>query len=80
MPDTFAQAALIIYRSDDDGQTWQPVLPADVPEWVKAPDNVAMMINGHMCKQRTEILTGRDVKPWFRAERLDPAQNDATVQ
>lgn len=60
-----AQTRLVILRSEDGRDNWQSVLPADVPEWVKAPENIARLVAGDMCMKADEGEKGSD---WFRAE------------
>lgn len=40
------QGLLIIYKSNDDCKTFDPVKTEDVPEWVKDPDVIAHMVDG----------------------------------
>ena len=57
-------AMLIIYSSPD-GQVWSPVLPADVPDWLKDPDTIAKLVDGLMCQSPNSGSR----TTWFRAER-----------
>jgi len=60
-----AQALCVIYSTTDEGETWFPVLPENVPEWVKSPDVMANMLAGEYA-QNTEFPLA-----WYRAERVD---------
>ena len=40
---------LVIFQSPNGMDHWTPVLPADVPAWVKDPDNVARLVDGEAC-------------------------------
>lgn len=61
---------LIILRSEDDGETWFPVEPALVPDWLKEPDVMGRMVAGDMVQQKSTILSAT-VLPWYRAEKMD---------
>ena len=37
---------LIIFSSPNGGDNWTPVLPKDVPEFVKDPDVLARLVDG----------------------------------
>ena len=65
---------LIIYSLPDGENDWQPVKPADVPDWVKDPDNLARLVDGEACSDQTcDPPTA-----WYRAERvLTQADQDA---
>lgn len=74
---TLQQASLVILSSDTGRGPWEPVLPAEVPEWVKAPDNIAKMMQGEACMKCDE---GERGSLWYAAlpfadyERLMKAQ------
>lgn len=58
------QGVLIIYASPNGRDEWQPVLPADVPEFVKDPDTLGRLVAGEMCcDAETQSL-------WYRAEQV----------
>lgn len=63
-----AQGLLVILKSDNGRDGWTPVMPEDVPEWVKAPDNMARLVAGEMCMKPDE---GEKGSAWYRAEKLD---------
>ena len=46
-----------------DGETWEPVMAYDVPECVKAPDVMAMMLNGEVIEttQRKYYMANRAI-------------------
>lgn len=46
---TYESDLLIIFKSDNGRDGWKPVLPADVPEWVKDPDVIGNMVKGSAC-------------------------------
>lgn len=66
------EGLLIIYKSEDDGETWEPLKTEDVPPWLKQPDVMARLVAGDMAK--TEFVGGLSVRgyvfPWYRAERM----------
>lgn len=63
------EGVLIIYVSPNGRDNWQPVLPADVPEWLKAPDILGELVAGEMaCKADEEPPV------WYRAEKVESGQ------
>lgn len=65
------QGYLMIYRSPTGRDNWQPVLPDDVPEWVKDQDILGRLVAGEIACDPTEGNSGRD---WYRAERTYPGE------
>jgi len=59
-----SEAELVILASDDGRTNWSAVKPADVPAWVKAPDNIAKMLAGLECMKADE---GDKGSMWYRA-------------
>lgn len=55
-------ANLVILRSPDL-KAWEPVLPKNVPEWVKDPEVIGHLVTGHMVQDGNE-----EVGYWYRAE------------
>lgn len=67
------EGLLVIYVSEDDGETWAPLKPEDVPAWVKAPDVLGRLVAGEIAKR--EFVGGMAVRddyrfPWYRAEKM----------
>lgn len=60
---------LMILTSENGTDNWKPVLPADVPEWVRDPDNVARLVDGEACQDITQD-SGTN---WFMALRMPTA-------
>lgn len=75
-------AMLIFYKSEDDGRTWEPVLPADVPEWCKEPDYVARLVAGQMASKESPLIVANPQrKIWYRAVKAAlPEQTGETRQ
>lgn len=48
------QVKLIVFKSDD-GINWSPMLPADVPAWVKEEQTVVRLVNGEMAQAPGEL-------------------------
>lgn len=61
-----AEGLLIILRSENGRDGWTLVKPDEVPEWVKAPDNIARMVDGEICCNPEAGDIG-----WYRAEKVD---------
>lgn len=61
------EGLLVILRTETprDDASWKLVLPADVPEWVKEPDNMARLVAGDMCSKPEADEFG-----WYRAEKV----------
>jgi len=60
-------ARMIVYKSADGEEPWEPVLVNEVPEWLKAPDTMAELHGGMMAHS---IVDGPDA-PWYRAEETE---------
>lgn len=50
--------ANLIILASQDAEQWTPVRPDEVPEWVKAPDNIAQMLEGYECRKEDEGENG----------------------
>ena len=53
-------------KADQDGM-WTPLMPEDLPDWVKDPAVMGRMFNGDMVCLNPERGT-----LWYRAVRMDP--------
>lgn len=60
-------ALIIVYKSPNGRDGWEPVKQEDVPEWVADPTNMANMLEGYMANDPTQGEAGSD---WWRAERV----------
>ena len=60
------QHALIIFESVTGRDQWKPILPSDVPEWVKDPDIIARMMDGEICMN---AAIGDKGSLWYYAEQ-----------
>src|ERR1700687_305772 len=65
-PEVPRQARLIIWFSQDGETDWKPLLPADVPEWLKDFTVMRHLVEGEIAS-RDGGKTG-----WYRAERVQP--------
>lgn len=61
------QGRLVIYRSVNGRDNWQPIGEFDVPEWVKQPDVMGRLVAGEQCMDPTEGSRG---SAWYRAVRV----------
>ena len=68
-----AKSMLIIYRSPNGEDSWEPVKPEDVPDWVKAPDVMAHLVAGEMAQADSTLLIANELRPWYRAEQVEQA-------
>lgn len=64
------QANLIIFSSPNGRDHWEPILPEEVPEWLKAPDVMARLVAGEECMHARE-----SENRWFYAEHV-PSEKD----
>ena len=69
-------AMLIIYASPDGNAGWTPVLPADVPDWVKDPDTLGKMIAGNACQNPNSASRST----WYRAVRVMSSEEQKREQ
>jgi hypothetical protein len=53
---------IVVYQSRDL-KDWSPVLPEEVPAWVKEPEVMAMLVDGHAGREGEDGL-------WYRAEKV----------
>jgi hypothetical protein len=66
-------ANMIIYRSPNCRDDWTPVLPQDVPDWVRDPDNLAQLVEGNACCDPALGEAGSD---WYRAEVVNEHETE----
>jgi len=67
MPD----ARLIILRSADGEKDWTPVLPDQVPAWLKDPRVIGALVDGGtMAQGPVGVILPDEIRPWYRAERV----------
>lgn len=69
---------LILYRSKDDCESWNPVKVVEIPKWVKelSPAVIARMVDGEAL-QDTTSETGSD---WFILKRVVSPTDEARMQ
>ena len=60
------ETELIIFESPNGRDQWKPLLPKDVPEWVKDPEIISRMIDGEICM---DAKIGDKGSPWYCAEQ-----------
>lgn len=63
----------VIWTSPNGRDQWKPLLPKDVPEWLRDnPVHMRHLVNGE------DVMNPRaDAKDWYRFEALQPANNQA---
>lgn len=64
------QARLVILESPNGRDHWRPLKPDEVPEWLKAPEVMAKLVEGEMA-QRKKSDAGvvlPETMPWYRAQ------------
>ena len=64
---------MVVWKSPNGRDQWEPVKPADVPDWVKAEDVMGRLVNGDMCVDPTLGDSGSD---FYRVEKI----SDVSVQ
>ena len=71
------QATLIIYRSENGRDGWQPVMPDDVPGWVSNPITLGRLIAGEECMKADE---GGNGSAWYRAVKVLSDEDVARIE
>lgn len=71
------QAHLVIYRSANGRDNWEPVMFDSVPEWVKTPEIMGRLIAGEQCMDAKEGDSGSD---WYRAVKVVSEQERAAQE
>lgn len=56
---------LVILKTEDDGKTWSPVLPDDIPDFIGTNEVLTELKKGHYCKHID------DDKTWYRGELFE---------
>lgn len=56
------KVVLIILRSLDGEDNWEPVMPKDLPKFVSRPDIIRRLVDGEMCQLESQSPY------WFRGE------------
>jgi len=65
-------AVLVIYKSENGRDNWQPVAQKDVPAWVKEPKTIGRLIKGEACMKADE---GKNGSEWYRARSVVSARD-----
>ena len=64
------EARLIVFRSPNGETDWQPVLPEDVPEWLKDPAVLGRLVDEQtMAQGPSGVILPDELHPWYRVER-----------
>ena len=71
------QARLVIYRSANGRDNWQPIPATDVPEFVKDPVTMGRLVAGQQCMDAGEGSRG---SAWYRAVRVVTQQEREIVK
>ena len=70
-----AEAMVVVMRSANGEDGWEPVKPEDVPDWVKEPDCMGRLVAGDMAQGPAEgLLVPDEVRAWYRAEIVPTIQ------
>lgn len=56
---------IVVYHSLDT-EHWTPILPNDVPDWVKEPETMGRLVQGDMAQSNGG--------GWYRAEKIEDAE------
>ena len=70
------QAHLVIYRSKNGRDNWEPVPAESVPEFVKDPVTMGRLCAGEQCMDAGEGTRG---SAWYRAVRVVTQHERAIV-
>ena len=71
------QAKLIVYRSENGRDNWEPVTADSLPAFVKNPDVMGRLVAGEQCMDAGEGARG---SAWYRAVRVVNQHERAIVQ
>lgn len=71
------QARLVIFRSANGRDDWQPIAASDVPAFVKDPVTMGRLVAGESCMDAAE---GRSGSAWYRALRVVTQHERAIVE
>ena len=58
------EARFIIFESPNGRDGWKPILPVDVPEWIKPAHVMGRLANGDM------VTDPKLTTNWYRAQRV----------
>lgn len=58
---------IVVYKSDTGRDKWLPVLPCDVPEFVKDPVTMGRLVAGEECM---DAAVGHSGSAWYRALKI----------
>lgn len=62
------EALIIVYASENGRDGWAPVMPADIPEFVKDPDCMGKLLAGYQVMDPSMGETG---SRWYRAAKYE---------
>ena len=65
------RAVFVIYESPNGHGDWIPVLPENVPEWLKDADVMGQLAAGQMA---CDTAVGDKGSNWYRAEKVGEIQ------
>ena len=71
------QIRLVIYRSVNGRDNWEPVAADSLPEFVRNPDVMGRLVAGGQCMDAGEKPRG---SAWYRAVRVVTQQERAIVE
>ena len=71
------QAKLIVYRSENGRDNWEPIPTDAVPAFVKDPVTMGRLVAGEECMDTREGTRG---SAWYRAVRVVTQQERAIVE
>ena len=68
------EALLVILRSPNGEDGWEPVKPEDVPDWLKDPMVMSYLVDGQMAQGKVNVVLPDELRPWYRAELVPTLQ------
>ena len=56
---------MVVLKTEDEGKTWEPVLPDDIPDFINTNEVITELAAGNFCKEDDESST------WYQGIALD---------
>lgn len=75
------EGVLVIYKSANGVDGWEPVKAVDVPKWlVESPEILGRAVDGEACRNDDPgLLMPVEARPWYIAKRVISEQEMSVV-